>query len=499
VTVYLVGAGPGDPGLVTVRGAELLRQADVVVHDRLVAPSLLAQARPDALVIDVGKQPGRSHRQDRINDLLVEHGRAGSTVVRLKGGDPFVFGRGGEEADALRRAGVPVEVVPGVTAAFAAPAAAGVPVTHRGLSTSVTVVTGHVGDPSAPGGVDWSALAAAGGTLVVLMGMENRAAIAASLTKAGRDPATPVAVVHWGTTPRQRTVRTTLGELGAVELDPPAALVIGPVAGLALGSIEQRPLHGATVLLTRPSDRSVALAGALAAAGAAVVELPLVQVAPPADGGVALREALAGVRRYAWTVFTSATAVDRVMAELRDGRDLAGVALAAVGPATAAALASRGLVADLQAAEASGAGLAATMPLPAPGAEGRVLFPRAAAAGADLVDGLLAKGWAVDDVEAYRTLAVPDDALDPVALAEAPGADVVLLASPSAARRYAELAAAGGWEAAVACIGSTTAAAAADAGLVVGGVASRPTTADQVVAVTECWAACGTHGTRGAP
>lgn len=491
MTVYLVGAGPGDPELITVRGAALLRSADVVVHDRLVSPSLLAQARPDALLIDVGKEPGRSHRQDHINELLVEHGAAGRCVVRLKGGDPFVFGRGGEEAAALQRAGVPFDVVPGVTAAFAAPAAAGVPVTHRGLSTSVTVVTGHVGDPSAPGGVDWAALAAAGGTLVVLMGMENRAAIATSLMAAGRDPEEPVAVVHWGTTPRQRTLRTTLGELARVDLGPPAALVVGAVASLDLGSIEQRPLHGATVLLTRPRARSVALARALAGAGAAVVELPLVQVTPPADGGAALRGALAHARRYAWMVLTSVSAVEQVMAAVRDGRELAGVALAAVGPATAAALAERGLVADLQASEASGAGLAATMPAAAPGIDCRVLFPRAAGAGPHLVDGLRAKGWLVDEVEAYRTVAVPDDALDALALAEAPAADVVLLASPSAATRYAELAGTGGWKAAVACIGPTTAAAAADLGLVVVQVAARPTTAEQVAAITACWRARG--------
>ena len=231
VTVALVGAGPGDPGLLTRRGAELLAAADVVVYDRLVATELLDLAPEAALRIDVGKGPGQSALQADINDLLVEHGRTGRRVVRLKGGDPFLFGRGGEEAEALRRAGIDVEVVPGVTSAFAAPAAAGIPVTHRTVSTSVTVVTGHLGDPTAPG-VDWDALGRLDGTLVVLMGMGARAVVAERLQAAGRPPDTPVAVVHWGTTDRQQVVRTDLAHLAEVDLPAPAAIVIGAVAGL---------------------------------------------------------------------------------------------------------------------------------------------------------------------------------------------------------------------------------------------------------------------------
>jgi uroporphyrin-III C-methyltransferase len=234
VTVYLVGAGPGDPELFTLRGASLLGRADVVIHDRLIPPELLSLAPPTAEVIDVGKTPGQpqSRRQHEINELLVTHGKAGREVVRLKGGDPFVFGRGGEEVEALQAAGVDYQVVPGVTSAFAVPAAAGIPVTHRGLSASVTVVTGHTGDPSEPGGVDWDALGRAGGTLVVLMGMGARAAIAAALMAGGRPGTTPVAVVHWGTTDRQRVERTTLDSLAEVDLPAPSIIVIGPVAAL---------------------------------------------------------------------------------------------------------------------------------------------------------------------------------------------------------------------------------------------------------------------------
>jgi uroporphyrin-III C-methyltransferase len=218
-----------------VRGAELLGRADVVVHDRLIPEELLALAAPGAELVDVGKAPGGSIQQSEINRRLVELGRTGRLVVRLKGGDPFVFGRGGEEAEALIDAGVEFEIVPGVSSAFAAPAAAGIPVTHRGLATSVTVVTGTLGRPATGDGVDWEALGRTGGTLVVLMGMSERTAIAAALIDSGRTPATPVAVVHWGTTRHQQVVRTTLADLASVELPAPSAIVIGPVAALALG------------------------------------------------------------------------------------------------------------------------------------------------------------------------------------------------------------------------------------------------------------------------
>ncbi len=243
MTVYLVGAGPGDPGLLTLRGAELLRSADVVLYDRLVTSDVLRLVRNEALCIDVGKQPGTDsgaadHRQDDIGRLLVEHGRTAAIVVRLKGGDPFVFGRGGEEIEILERAGIAWEIVPGVTSALGVPGAAGIPATHRGLASSVTIVTGqtrHAGESSGcRHDPDWAALARTGGTLVILMGMASRAAIAAALIAAGRCPDTPVAVIQNGTTPAQRTVRTTLAGLAEVDLGPPAVIVVGPVAGLGL-------------------------------------------------------------------------------------------------------------------------------------------------------------------------------------------------------------------------------------------------------------------------
>jgi uroporphyrin-III C-methyltransferase len=250
VTVYLVGAGPGDPGLLTRRGADLLARASVVLHDRLVSPAVLDLAAPTALLIDVGKEPeaapgagGRGEpqeqRQREIARLLVEHGRRAGVVVRLKGGDPFLFGRGGEEVEVLAQAGIDWEVVPGVTSAFGVPGVVGIPVTQRGLASAVTVVTGRVGDTGEAtdvggAGPDWAALAASGGTLVILMGMTTRAAIARSLMEGGRAPETPVAVIARGTLPDQEVVRTTLERLEEVELGPPAVIVVGPVAALGV-------------------------------------------------------------------------------------------------------------------------------------------------------------------------------------------------------------------------------------------------------------------------
>ncbi len=233
MNVHLVGAGPGDPSLLTVRAAALIASADVIIVDRLVDHRVRALARADALVIDVGKHPrdgGPTTTQETINALLIEHGRRADCVVRLKGGDPFVFGRGGEELLALRAAGIDVEVVPGVSSAFAVPALAGVPVTHRGLSTSVTVISGHdVGD-----GSDFELAGRSRATLVILMGVEHRADIAAALQRGGRSPATPVLAIEWGSTERERRVKTTLGELGATLLHAPAVMVVGEVAGLDL-------------------------------------------------------------------------------------------------------------------------------------------------------------------------------------------------------------------------------------------------------------------------
>lgn len=479
MTVFLVGAGPGDPGLLTRRGAEVLARADVVVYDRLIDHSLLSLAPREALLVDAGKRPagspdapevgagGGTARQDDINALLVAQGRTGRTVVRLKGGDPFLFGRGGEEAAALSEAGVPWEVVPGVSSSLAVPAAAGIPVTQRGVSSSVTVVTGQVGDESRPGGVDWEALARANGTVVILMGMATRGEIARRLRAGGRPADEPVAVVEWGTTPRQRVVRTTLAGLESVGLGSPAAIVVGPVASLGLSSPDSGPLTGRTVVVTRAPAQAGALTEALRQSGAAVLEVPVIDIVDVPEEGVALANAARSAGQYRWLVFTSANAVERFVPLVRDLRELAGCRIAAVGRATAAALEAERLVPDLVPERSSAEGLVEAMPQ-AEG-KGRVLFVKAADAGAALATGLVAKGWTVDEVIAYRTVTAPPPHAEVVTgLADA---DVVTFASPSAVRAYLQLRDSTGQALpvppVVACIGPTTATAARAAGLAV--------------------------------
>jgi uroporphyrinogen III methyltransferase/synthase len=472
VTVYLVGAGPGDPGLITVRGAEALAAADVVVHDRLAEPSLLDLAPPTAERIDVGKTPGGPIRQDEINALLVDRGRQGQEVVRLKGGDPFVFGRGGEEAAALLAAGVPFEVVPGVTSAVAVPAYAGIPVTHRGLSTSFTVVTGH-SRHAADTEVDWDALARSQTTLVVLMGVAHRCEIADRLMVAGMPADTPVAGVRWGTRPSQQTVRTTLGELGDVVLEPPVIFVIGRVAGLDLRWFEDRPLLGRRVVVCRARQQSSGLVERLRRLGAEPVEVPTIEIGDPSDGGVGLREAAAGIGAYEWVTFTSVNAVERFFAAVRDARALGGVQVAAVGPGTAAALAARGVAADLVPHRSVAEALVEAFPTPAAlgdPAPGRVLLPQAAGARPTVADGLRAKGWDVDVVEAYRTRpACPPGDL----LAAAAKADAIAFTSASTVDNYLDAAGTGAVPPTVVCIGPVTAATARRRGLEVTAVADR--------------------------
>jgi len=462
VTVYLVGAGPGDPGLITAKGAELLRRADVVLHDRLVASELLALVPGHALVVDVGKQPGSPRRQEEINALLVEHGRGAEVVVRLKGGDPFVFGRGGEEASALRAAGIPFEVVPGVTAAFGVPAYAGVPVTHRGLSSSVTVVTGRVGD-AGTGAVDWEALAGAQGTLVILMGMEHREEIAARLVAGGRPSDTPVLVVQDGTTGAQRVERTTLDRLRSVTLGAPATIVVGEVAGLELEWFRTGPLAGTSVVVTRAAARAGRLVSLLEGAGAHVVCVPVVDTADPDDGGDALRDAMGRVREFDWVLFTSAVAVERALSTLDDVRALAGVRLGVVGPATADALAAWHLRADVVAQPASAEGLVSSMPAPE-GGHRSVLYPRAAEAADTVVTGLRAKGWEVEDVVAYRTVSAVES-LSPALLDAAAASDVVTFTSPSTVSAFVGAMGERGVPPVAVCIGPVTAEAAREAGL----------------------------------
>ncbi len=492
VTVYLVGAGPGDPGLLTVRGAEVLARADVVVHDRLADPSLLGLAPSRAERIDVGKSPGAPVAQDHINAVLVSRARAGQTVVRLKGGDPFVFGRGGEEAQALRDAGVDFEVVPGVTAAVAAPAYAGVPLTHRGLSASFTVVTGH-SRHALDHEVDWGSLARIGGTIVVLMGVAHRAEIARRLISGGLAGQTPVLAVRWGTRPSQRSVRTSLAGLGEVELEPPATIVIGAVAGLDLAWFERRPLLGLKVAVTRARGQAPALVQRLRDRGAEAVEVAVIEIGEPADGGQQLRAAVARLATYDWVVFTSANAVASLMGLLRDARDLGRARLAAIGPGTAAALGEHRLQADLVPERFVAEALLEAFPPPGEGG-GRVLLPRAAAAREVLPEGLRAMGWEVDVVEAYRT---GRPRPSPGALASLAGADAVAFTSSSTVTGFLEVAGPGAVPPVVACIGPITAATARDAGLHVDVVAEDHSLDGLVAALVSALAGRGVAGPAG--
>jgi uroporphyrinogen III methyltransferase/synthase len=443
--VHLVGAGPGAPGLITAAGRDALERADVVVHDRLGTEALLLLCRPGAELVDAGKAPGRAAMtQEEINAALVERARRGRRVVRLKGGDPFVFGRGGEEAEALAAAGVPFEVVPGVTSAIAAPAAAGIPVTHRGVATSFTVVTGHE-DPGKPSEqTDWAALAAVPGTLVILMGMGRLGDIADALLEAGRPADEPAAAVQWGTTPRQRSAVATLGTLARrVEeegLGPPAVVVVGAVAALAPAIARGNgPLGGRRVVVTRARAQASELSERLRALGAAVTELPAIRIERLPDGDE-LESALAVLADYGLVVLTSVNGVDALFDALaargRDARALSAAAtVVAIGPATAERLAARGVRADLVPERFVAEGiLEALADAPLEGV--RALVARAAGSRPELVEGLERRGARVDEVLLYE--AVPEPA-DPAALAEAMQADYITFTASSTVRAFAGL------------------------------------------------------------
>jgi uroporphyrinogen III methyltransferase / synthase len=492
VTVHLVGAGPGDPGLLTVRALELLRRADVVIYDRLSQESLLDLAPAAAERIDVGKAPGHLRlTQPEINDLLIERGRRGETVVRLKGGDPFVFARGGEEAAALAAAGVPFEVVPGVTSAIAVPAYAGIPVTLRHSSTSVTIVTGHEepGADGAEGTVDWQAVARVGGTIVVLMGVARIGRIAAELMAAGRSPDTPVAAVQWGTRPEQRTVRATLSTIADQPLGTPSTIVVGEVAASDLAWYENRPLFGRRVVVTRARDRAGELVRRLQAEGAATVEVPAIEICDPADGGAGLATAADRLGEYDWVVLTSPNGARRLLDAVRDrGRDaraFAGARLAAIGPGTADALAGGNLAVDLVPPRFVAESLLEAFPEPTGRARGRVLLVRAAVARDVLPEGLRGRGWDVEVVEAYRTEQAPLSEEQAAAVA---GADVVTFTSSSTVASLLTALGDRPLPPTVAAIGPITAATAREHGLAVD-VEAEVHTIDGLVDALVAWAA----------
>ncbi|HEX6815219.1 MAG TPA: uroporphyrinogen-III C-methyltransferase, partial [Gemmatimonadaceae bacterium] len=400
-----------------VRARALLARADAVVYDALVNPRIVQNGavRSDAQMHDVGKRGGApSARQDAINALLVRLAREGKRVVRLKGGDPFVFGRGSEEAQALAAAAVPFEVVPGVTAGVAASAYAGIPVTHRGVASAVTFATGHEDPTKGESDVDWASLARAGGTLVLYMGVKRLPEIVAALTEGGLSADTPAAVVEWGTWPRQRTVQSTVSRLvGAVHaagITAPSITIVGEVARLRdeIAWFDRRPLHGRRIIVTRARAQASELAARLTELGADVIEAPAIVIAP-ADP-VPLRDALARLDAYQWVLFTSQNAVEIAWAALRgaggDARRFAGVRVGAVGQATARALLDRGIAADVIPPRATAEGLGDAL-RQRPDVRGtRVLFIKAEGAGDALPTALRDMDATVHEIVAYRT--VPD-------------------------------------------------------------------------------------------
>jgi uroporphyrinogen III methyltransferase/synthase len=480
--VYLVGAGPGDPGLLTIKGKECLEQADVVLYDYLANPALLRHAPDQAERIYVGRR-GRGHYQDQaeINRLLIERAKAGQVVVRLKGGDPFVFGRGGEEAEAVAAAGVAFEIVPGVTAAVAVPAYAGIPVTHRTLASTVTFVTGHE-DPSKQTTVmDWPKLAATSGTLVFMMGMKTLPMIVRRLMEEGRSPVTPVAAVRWGTRADQHTVIGTLQDIVVkaeqARLEPPTVIVVGEVVQLRqqLNWFEKRPLFGKRIVLTRAREQAREFSQLLAAYGAEPIEAPTIQIVPPVSWQ-AIDQAIDRVGEYDWLIFTSVNGVtpfmDRLHRASKDSRALAHLRVCAIGPRTAEEVARYGLTPDLVPSEFQAEGVLTV--LAGHDLRGKkILIPRAEVAREILPEQLRRMDAKVDVIAVYRTIAPAADLSRLMELIEAGKIDVVTFTSSSTVRNFVDMV--GGTDQArrlgskttIGCIGPITAQTAEQYGLTV--------------------------------
>lgn len=445
-TVYLVGAGPGDPGLLTRRGAELLTFADVVVYDALVNQQLLQLAPKGAEIIYGGKR-SRDHAipQDQLNQLLVKKAKEGKTVVRLKGGDPYVFGRGGEEAQELVAEGVPFEVVPGISSVVAAPNYAGIPLTHRDHCSSFTVFTGHE-DPTKEGSaLDLAWLAKSPGTKVILMGVERIRILASQLVSQGMSPETPVGMIRWGTTTRQETLFGTLATIAdRVEkagFSAPAVTIIGGVVSLheQLDWFQKRPLFHERIVVTRTREQASEVSRRLRGMGADVLEIPTIKLAPP-DDQLALVDAILGLNSYEWLVFTSPNGVttffDAFFKSFKDLRDLGGCRIAAVGPATAAKLQELHLQVDLMPAEYVSSQIAEAFQGEQSIENLNVLLLRAQVANPDLPKELSGLGAIVDDVACYKTVPETDDVTGCAARFQEEGADWITFSSASTVENF---------------------------------------------------------------
>ncbi len=503
--IYLIGSGPGDPGLFTVKGVRCMEEADAVVYDRLAPEALLRYAKPGAERIYVGKRPGNpTMSQEEINALLVELGGAGKTVVRLKGGDPYIFGRGGEEALALVEAGLPFEVVPGVTSGVAAPAYAGIPVTHRNVSTGVAFVTGHEDPTKGRSDVDWRRIANAADTLVLYMGVGRLKEISAELVAAGRSPETPVACVRWGTIPEQRTVTGTLEDIACrvveANLKPPAITVVGDVVALreaGLDWYERRPLFGRRVVVTRARAQAGELSVELERLGAEVYEFPTIEIRAPEDFGP-LDTAIGELDSFGWLVFTSVNGVEAFLGRLRHhGLDLRAVPrrakVAAIGPATARKIEEVGLRVDVVPEEYRAEALIEVLEASSLAGE-RVLIPRAKVAREILPEKLREAGAQVVVAPAYESAPSSEGREELARRLEAGEVDCVTFTASSTVENF--VGAFGAEEASrllsgtrVACIGPITAETARGHGLGVDAEAKEYTMAGLVEAVTDLFAA----------
>lgn len=446
--VYLVGAGPGDPKLITVKGAECIAKADVLIYDRLASRRLLTLARPDCELIYVGKSPDRhTLRQEEINALLVEKGSEGKVVTRLKGGDPFVFGRGGEEAEDLLKAGIPFEIVPGVTSAISVPAYAGIPVTHRDLTSSFAVITGHEDPNKNSSALAWEHLATAHGTLIFLMGMENLSLIASKLIENGRSPSTPVGIIQWGTRPEQKVLVGELHNIAQLVMEEgftnPSIIIVGEVVQLRekLQWFEKKPLFGQRIIVTRARHQASALSQGIEDLGGEPWEFPAIEIAPPSDPNH-LIHAIKNLKRFEWIIFTSVNGVEEffkaLMEQGKDVRDLAGMDVVAIGPATKSALEKRCLkvsfVPEEYRAEKIIEGLASRV---LPGQS--VLLARAEEARNILPESLKALGADVWDVPAYRTVLGNANKGELLKLLQEKAVSAVTFTSSSTVRNFLQL------------------------------------------------------------
>lgn len=445
--VYLVGAGPGDPGLITVKGLEAIKKADVIVYDRLASPQLLKYTREDAEQIYVGKLPDRhTLQQEEINELLVEKAKEGKVVTRLKGGDPYIFGRGGEEAERCVEEGIPFEVVPGITSAIAVPAYAGIPVTHRDFNSSFSIITGHERPEKTESSIRWDRLATATETLIFLMGVSNLPFIVEQLTQHGRDADTPVALVRWGTRVEQEALVGTLADIvQKVEENrfrSPAIIIVGEVVKLRekLSWFEKKPLFGKRILVTRARSQSSVLSEKIQELGGEALEFPVIRITPPKEQEK-FDEALQLLPKYDWVVFTSANGVKHFFKRLNelkiDIRQMSKARIAAIGPKTAEVLTDKGLLVEVLPEEYKAEALVESLrPMVKPGEE--ILLPRADLARKVLPVELAKIGCHVTEVDAYDTRIETEDATEVVDLLEKGSIQVITFTSSSTVRNFVE-------------------------------------------------------------